>query len=514
MIKQFAHDDRLIIAHNINDHVIKQFDHDDHMIIAPNIHYQMIKQLGRDDYLIIALDNHDHMIKQLAMMILGHDGLLIIALDNHDHMIKQLGHDDCLNIALNIHDDLITQFEHDDRLIIAFNIHDHLITQFEHDDHCKETWCIHSQLTNHIVKDLDTLCDVTPDVLDTGSGDILKSRYTYILCHPEDILKKEICDILCSDSWQKEITHIFIDEAHCVVQWGHEFRPDYLKISKLRSVFPDAIFVALTATATKLMIKEITDILQMKTFTTISACVDRPNVKITVIKRLPSAGGKNTAEESFKQVMEPVMKKIIVDDMADVNGNISLLFATEAYGMGADKPKYKKNYTLWTTYFIETVDIVSAYQEDCYLHEHYEIFALIKCIFLLAYMQEIGRAGRDGLQSEAVLYFNNNDLGSNTPVRDEVKQFCRLKSCRRQFLCEHFDWECVALLIKHNCCDICKVDCDCIECLSNSAFDDIDVAEDDTEGTVTASKSISSIFSTGNDLVDMPKIRSFYRSVF
>ncbi|CAC5417458.1 recQ [Mytilus coruscus] len=108
------------------------------------------------------------------------------------------------------------------------------------------------------------------------------------------------------------ISEIKKDEAHCVVQWGHEFRPDYMKISKLRSVFPDAKFVALTATATKLMIKEITDILQMKTFTAISACVDRPNVKITVIKRLPSAGGKNTAEESFKQIMEPACGEKLV----------------------------------------------------------------------------------------------------------------------------------------------------------------------------------------------------------
>ncbi|CAG2246678.1 unnamed protein product [Mytilus edulis] len=268
----------------------------------------------------------------------------------------------------------------------------------------------------------------------------------------------------------------------------------------------------------------------MKSFTTISACVDRPNVKITIIKRLPSAGGKNTAEESFKQVMEPLLRslcddadnfpktivysklkwcgngynmvcqeaakkviqmlrtwlcqalrnKILVDDMADVNGNISLLFATEAYGMGADAPNIRRIIHYGPPTSVET------------------------------YMQEIGRAGRDGLQSEAVLYFNNNDLGGNTPVREEVKQFCRLKSCRRQFLCKHFDWECVALLIKHNCCDICKVDCNCIECLSNSAFDDLDVAEDDKEGTPSQLQTLlAAYFQLENDLVDMPKSEIF-----
>ncbi|XP_063436990.1 uncharacterized protein LOC134718419 [Mytilus trossulus] len=143
-----------------------------------------------------------------------------------------------------------------------------------------------------------------------SSSDVLNSSYTYLLCHPEDILKKEICDLLCTDSWQKEITHIFIDDAHCVVQWGHEFRPDYMRI---QSVFPESKFVAFTATATKLLIRKITDILLMKTFTTISACVDRPNVKIIIIKRLPSAGGKNTAEESFKQVMEPLLRSLCDD---------------------------------------------------------------------------------------------------------------------------------------------------------------------------------------------------------
>ncbi|CAC5375191.1 unnamed protein product [Mytilus coruscus] len=149
--------------------------------------------------------------------------------------------------------------------------------------------------------------------IEKGYGDSLKSKYTYILCHPGDILKKEICDILCSDSWQKEVSHIFIDEVHCVLQWGHEFRPDYMKISKLRSVFSDAKFVALTATATKLVIKKNTDNLQMKCFTIISAFVDRPNVKISVIKRLPSAEEKNTAEDSFGQVMEPVVRSLCSD---------------------------------------------------------------------------------------------------------------------------------------------------------------------------------------------------------
>ena len=141
----------------------------------------------------------------------------------------------------------------------------------------------------------------------------LKGDYKYLFCHPEDILRKEICDVLCTDVWQESVSHVFVDEAHCIVQWGYEFRPDYKNIGKLRAVFPDAKFVALTATATKSMIKEIANNLRMSQAKTICGSVDRPNLKISVFKRLPSSGGNKTAEESFRQVITPYVEELCND---------------------------------------------------------------------------------------------------------------------------------------------------------------------------------------------------------
>ena len=83
-------------------------------------------------------------------------------------------------------------------------------------------------------------------------------------------------------------------------------------------------------------------------------------------------------------------------------------------------------------------------------------------------MQEIGRAGRDGNSSEAILYFNMNDIGGNTNVKPEVREFCLLETCRRMYVCDHFgtdDFQ--PINISHLCCDICTKNCECDMCIEN-----------------------------------------------
>lgn len=127
---------------------------------------------------------------------------------------------------------------------------------------------------------------------------------TYLFSHPEHIINKHVCSVLKRDVW-RSVSHIIIDEAHCVVQWGHDFRPDFQQLAKLRSIFPSAFFITMTATATVNMQKEISRALCMKRFSTISTNVDRRNVKIVVTRRLPSTGGKNTPEDAFDNVIGP-----------------------------------------------------------------------------------------------------------------------------------------------------------------------------------------------------------------
>lgn len=76
-----------------------------------------------------------------------------------------------------------------------------------------------------------------------------------------------------------------------------------------------------------------------------------------------------------------------------------------------------------------------------------------------AYVQEIGRAGRDGELAEATLYYNNSDISTNTHVNDDMRQYCRLVTCRRQFILQHFGESAELDMIGHACCDNCRKLC-------------------------------------------------------
>ena len=86
-----------------------------------------------------------------------------------------------------------------------------------------------------------------------------------------------------------------------------------------------------------------------------------------------------------------------------------------------------------------------------------------KWYYFTGYIQEVGRAGRDGHQSEAILHFNNEDLARSN-CRAEVRQYCELKSCRRDFITQHFGTKSDFCGDKHNCCDYCGQECDCGSC--------------------------------------------------
>ncbi|CAG2234391.1 recQ [Mytilus edulis] len=141
------------------------------------------------------------------------------------------------------------------------------------------------------------------------AADFKDGKFEYIFGHPEQILKKEVCTIFKQKSWEN-VSHIVVDEAHCVVQWGHDFRPDFRNISKLRAILPQAKILALTATATPKMRKEIQQQLCMKDVFSLSGPVDRPNIKLIVQKRLPLTGGKTTAEGSYQDVLNPYIEEL------------------------------------------------------------------------------------------------------------------------------------------------------------------------------------------------------------
>ena len=90
------------------------------------------------------------------------------------------------------------------------------------------------------------------------------------------------------------------------------------------------------------------------------------------------------------------------------------------------------------------------------------------------YIQEIGRAGRDGSPAQAVMYYNNSDISAAAKVNDDIRSFCTSESCRRQFICEHFGANVEKnFQFLHECCDNCEKVCDCDSCfcLADVDFD-------------------------------------------
>jgi ATP-dependent DNA helicase RecQ len=211
-----------------------------------------------------------------------------------------------------------------------------------------------------------------------------------------------------------------IDEAHCVSQWGHDFRPDYLALSELAERWPDVPRIALTATATEATHAEITERLGMQQAKHFVASFDRPNIRYRienkgeVRKQLlsliqgehPTDSGivyalsRNTVEKTAQFLADNGLKALPYHAGLDSRLRAStqsrflredgiIIVATIAFGMGIDKPDVR---------FVAHVDLPKSVE---------------------GYYQETGRAGRDGLPSTAWLAYGLQDVVQQRRMIDE-----------------------------------------------------------------------------------------------
>ncbi|MDH3393172.1 MAG: RecQ family ATP-dependent DNA helicase, partial [Desulfobulbaceae bacterium] len=223
---------------------------------------------------------------------------------------------------------------------------------------------------------------------------------------PERLLSDEFLDRLT----EVPIALFAIDEAHCVSQWGHDFRPEYCKLSRLREVFPQIPLIALTATAEPHTRKDILDRLGLNRARQYVSGFDRPNIRYSVLdkkkpfaqltaflanrggeagiiyclsrKRVEEVAGKlreaGVSAGAYHAGLGAAERKQVQDDF--LRDDLRVIVATVAFGMGIDKSNVR---------FVV----------------HYDIPKNIE-----SYYQETGRAGRDGLAAEALLLFGYGDV--------------------------------------------------------------------------------------------------------
>jgi len=275
-------------------------------------------------------------------------------------------------------------------------------------------------------------------------------EYRLLYVAPERLMLDGMLDRLAQ--WQPEA--IAIDEAHCISEWGHDFRPEYRQIAELRIRFPKLPFMALTATATDRVRADIVTQLKLREPAQFVASFDRANLVYRVIARA----------QPQRQVLEWVNKQpedsgIIycssrarterLADMLNENG-----VRAAAYHAGLDKKVRARNQEAFIRDEVRVVCATIAFgmgidKPDVRFVIHHDLPKNLE-----GYYQETGRAGRDGLPAECVLLFNASDVAKQTGFiaekTDEHEQmiarnmlqqmvhYSETRDCRRRSLLEYF----------------------------------------------------------------------------
>jgi len=295
----------------------------------------------------------------------------------------------------------------------------------------------------HSGLDYPKLCQTLSD-LESGNLDLI-----YVA--PERLVNDQFLDVLDNIP----LALFAVDEAHCISQWGHDFRPEYRQISLLRTRYPDVPCIAVTATADAPTRKEITERLNLPKLYV--AGFDRPNITYNVaIKNNPKSQFLKflkTRERSESGIIYCLSRRKVEDTAAwlSAQGYNALpyharldpalraenqerflreegiiMVATIAFGMGINKPDVR---------FVAHLDLPKNIE---------------------AYYQETGRAGRDGLPATAWMVYGLQDLalqrqmienGDSAPEQKRIERqkltaflgYCETATCRRQVLLKYFD---------------------------------------------------------------------------
>ena len=279
---------------------------------------------------------------------------------------------------------------------------------------------------------------------------LISGQLKLLYVSPEKVMTNSFFQLI---SYSK-VSFIAIDEAHCISQWGHDFRPEYIQLGGLKASFPDAPIMALTATADYATRQDILTHLNLKNPHKYIGSFDRPNIRYTLeekykpmeqltrfvlaqkgksgiiycnsrnkVERIAeSLRNKGVSAAAYHAGMETARRDRVQQDFQ--RDNVQVVVATIAFGMGINKSNVR---------FVAHFDLPRSIE---------------------SYYQETGRAGRDDLPAEAVLFYEPADYTwlqkillekPETPQRqieqhklESIGEFAESQTCRRLVLLNYF----------------------------------------------------------------------------